>query len=167
MGASTLDRRHQRSSVTNEDLRAELIENIRVRAADLADAIAGLSDDQMQEQTLDGWSVKDHLSHCAVWHEFRAAEIVRISAGYDTAWPGMPTDENNAFNEMTVVQRRGLSLAQVYWELESTQRRVIEALQHATERGLDESLYGESPPRTGHDSQHAGWIRRWRSERGY
>lgn len=153
--------------MTNEETRAELIANLRARSTELTASLAGLTDAQMEEQSLDGWSPKDHLSHCAVWHDIRASEINRISSGYETAWPGMPTEENNAFNEMTVVQRRSLSLAQVWWEYESSLQRVIDALESATPRGLDESLYGESPPRTGHDAQHAGWLLRWRGERGY
>ena len=155
------------TAMTGAETKAELIQHIRTVSADLLAAIEGLSQAQMREESLDGWSVKDHVAHCAVWHDIRASEINRISAGYETAWPGMATDENNAFNETTVRQRRGLSLQQVLWEYESSRQRVIDAIQSATSRGLDESLYGESPPRTGHDSQHAGWIRRWRGERGY
>lgn len=153
--------------MTDDEKKAELIANLRDRSAELKASLAGLSDAQMEEQSLDGWSPKDHVSHCAVWHDIRASEIARISAGYETAWPGMPTDENNAFNDTTAAQRRHLSLQQVWWEYDSALQRVIDALQSATPRGLNESLYGESPPRTGHDAQHAGWLLRWRGERGY
>jgi hypothetical protein len=32
-------------------------------------AIHGLSDAQMTEPSLDGWSVKDHLAHLALWDD--------------------------------------------------------------------------------------------------
>ena len=41
-------------------------------------------------------------------------------------------------------------------------RSQLEAIGAATERGLDPSLYGEAGLRSGHEAQHAGWIRRWR-----
>ena len=33
-------------------------------------------------------------------------------------------------------------------------------------KGLDASLYGEAGLISSHEAQHAGWIRRWRSEKG-
>jgi hypothetical protein len=64
--------------------RDDLLAHYRRSRAELLDAIAGLSEAQMTERTLDGWSVKDHLLHLALWDDVRAAEVVRISAGHES-----------------------------------------------------------------------------------
>ena len=148
-----------------ENREALLDHYLHMRGEMLA-SIAELSDDMMIDPSIDGWSVKDHLAHLAIWDDIRASEIVRISAGQESAWRMTP-DEDSIFNALFHTVRLKLSLQQVLWEYESSLQRVVSALQAASSRGLDESLYGESPPRTGHDAQHAGWILRWRSERGY
>ena len=50
------------------------------------EAIEGLSDAQMTERTLDGWSIADHLAHIALWDDVRTQEVTRISAGHDSVW---------------------------------------------------------------------------------
>ena len=68
-----------------EDRDALLAHFHQMRAALLA-AIEGLNDAQMVEPSLDGWSVKDHLAHLALWDDLRASEVERISAGHQTSW---------------------------------------------------------------------------------
>jgi uncharacterized damage-inducible protein DinB len=146
-----------------EDREALLDHYRRSREALLA-AIAGLTDARMTEPSLDGWSVKDHLAHIALWDEIRAAEIARISAGHESAWK-MTNEQGAAYNEIGYPLRRGLALAQVRWELEHTRERVLDAIAAASERGLDGSLYGEAGLRSAHEVVHAFWIKRWRDER--
>jgi uncharacterized damage-inducible protein DinB len=145
--------------------RDALIEHYRRMRADLLAAIEGLSDAQMSEPSLDGWSVKDHLAHVALWDEIRASEVARISAGHDSAWR-MDGQQDGVYSELGHALRRGLSPAQVRWELASTGQRLLDALAAASPRGLDGSLYGEAGLRSTHEAAHAGWIRRWRGERG-
>jgi uncharacterized damage-inducible protein DinB len=132
----------------------------------LLSAIDGLSDAQLTETSLDGWSVKDHLAHLAVWDEIRAAEVVRISAGHDSAWR-MTAEQDEAYNALAYDLRKALSLAQVRWELETSRQKLLDAISSATLRCLDASLYGEAGLISGHEAQHTGWIKRWRSEKGY
>jgi len=132
---------------------------------DLLSAVAGLSEDVMTEPSLDGWSVKDHFAHLAFWDEIRASEVVRISAGYATAWR-TSGDQDETFNTLIHDLRLGLSLDQVKWELAASRRRLLEAIASATERGLDASLYGEAALRSTHEATHTGWIKRWRAQRG-
>jgi uncharacterized damage-inducible protein DinB len=132
---------------------------------ELLGAIDGLSDEQMSEPTLDGWSIKDHLAHVALWDDVRAQEVARISAGHESAWR-MSGDQDEAYNKLGYGLRAGLSAAQLKWELEASRERLLAAIAAATERGLDGSLYGEAGLRSTHQAEHAGWIKRWRSERG-
>ena len=62
--------------------------------------------------------------------------------------------------------RLGLSLEQVRWEFATSRQRLLDAIAAATPRGLDPSLYGEAGLRTGHEEEHTGWIKRWRTEKG-
>jgi hypothetical protein len=134
-------------------------------AQEVDDAVAGLTDEQLTDPSLDGWSVKDHLAHLALWHAIRADEVTRISAGYDSAWR-MTHEQDDAFNQMSHELRVGLPLEQVRWELDTARQRLIDAIANATPEGLDASRYGEAGLRSLHESEHAGWIRRWREQRG-
>jgi uncharacterized damage-inducible protein DinB len=144
--------------------RDELLQHYRESRERLLAAIDGLSDEQLAERTLDGWSVKDHLAHLALWDEARAADCERISAGYASAY-GMTGEQDEAYNGLGYDLRAGLSAEQVKWELTTTRQRLLAAIAAATERGLDGSLYGEAGLVSGHELQHAEWIERWRRER--
>jgi hypothetical protein len=66
--------------------RDALLQHYRQMRRELLAAIDGLTDALLTEPSLDGWSVKDHLAHLALWDDLRASEVVRISAGHDSAW---------------------------------------------------------------------------------
>jgi uncharacterized damage-inducible protein DinB len=135
--------------------RDTLLGHYRQMREGLLATIDGLSDELMVEPSLDGWSVKDHLAHIALWDDIRAGEVVRISAGYDSAWR-MTGEQDATYSALGHALRHGLSLDQVRWELATSWQRLLDAIAAATSRGLDGSLYGE----------HTRWIRRWRGERG-
>ena len=124
-------------------------------------AIDGLSEAQVGERSLDGWSVKDHLAHLAQWHELRWLDLTRLAAGYDSAVNSTPA-QDEAFNAMTVAWRAGLSWQQTLWEWQTSRSRVVEAVRTLTADELQRALQGDWPLRTGHDDEHAGYIRAWR-----
>lgn len=109
--------------------------------------------------------MKDHLAHLALWDDVRASEVARISAGHDSAWR-MNGDQDEAYNVLGHDLRLDLSLDQVRWEFAASRQRLLAAITAATPRGLDPTLYGEAGLRSGHDAEHTGWIKRWRSEKG-
>ena len=145
--------------------RDALLQHYRQMREDLLSVISGLSDELMTEPSLDGWSVKDHLAHLALWDDIRASEVVRISAGHDSAWR-MTGDQDAAYSALGHALRRALSLNQVRWELATSRQRLLEAISSVSARGLEASLYGDAALRTMHEAEHTGWIKRWRSERG-
>ena len=145
--------------------RDELLQHYRQMREQMAAAIAGLSDEQMTETSIDGWSVKDHLAHIAVWDDIRASEVARISAGHESAWR-MTEEQDAGYNELATALRRDMPLDQARWELETSRERLLDAISSATPRGLDGSLYGEAGLRSTHESQHAGWIKQWREREG-
>jgi len=136
----------------------------QMRAATLA-AIDGLSDAQLTDPSLDGWSIKDYLAHIAFWDDIRAAEVSRISAGYDSTWKMAPEHED-AFGPIAYEARRHISLEQARWEFERSYEALLAAIESATPRALDPSLYGEAALQSTHEAAHTAWIRRWRTERG-
>jgi len=145
--------------------RDELLQHYRRTRDDLLAAIGGLSDEQLSDPSLDGWAVKDHLAHIALWDELRASDVERISAGHVSAWR-MTRAQSNALNAIAEDVRRGLSAAQARWELATSRQRLLDAIGRATPRALEPSLYGEAGLRSTHEAEHTEWIRRWRGERG-
>jgi uncharacterized damage-inducible protein DinB len=145
--------------------RDALLRHYRQMREELLAAIQGLSDELLTEPSLDGWSVKDHLAHLALWDEIRAGEVARISAGYDSAWR-MTDEQGEAINAASHALRLALSPDQARWELATSGQRLLDAIASATPRGLDGSLYGEAGLRSEHEAEHTGWIKRWRGERG-
>ena len=145
--------------------RDALLQHYRQTREELLSAIHGLTDELMTEPSLDGWSVKDQLAHIALWDDLRAGEVVRLSAGHDSAWRMTP-EQDEALNAVAHPVRVALSLEQVRWELATSRQRLLDAISSATPRGLDASLYGEAGLRSMHEARHTGWIKRWRGERG-
>jgi len=142
-----------------------LLQHYRQTREELLSAIEGLSDTLLTELSLDGWSVKDHLAHIAVWDDIRASEVVRISTGHESAWR-MTNEQEEAYNALAHDLRLSLSLNQVRWELETSRQRLLTAISSGTARGLDGSLYGEAGLRSLHEAVHTRWIKRWREEKG-
>jgi uncharacterized damage-inducible protein DinB len=144
--------------------RDELLTHYREANASLLEAIDGLTDEQLSEPTLDGWAVKDHLAHIAAWDDLRAAEVERMSAGFDSAWK-MTEQQDDAYNDTAYELRRSMSAAQARWD--TSMRKLLDAIAAAPPAALDSDRYGGAALRSGHRGQHAEWIARWRGERGY
>jgi uncharacterized damage-inducible protein DinB len=151
-------------STVAED-RDDLIRRYRESRARLLKAIEGLTDERMSEPSLDGWAVKDHLAHIALWDDIRAAEVARISAGHESAWK-MTEAQDDDFNATGYEVRRGMSAAQARWEFETSRQRLLDAIATATPRALEPSRYGAAGLSSGHEDQHAEWLQRWRNEQG-
>ena len=142
-----------------------LVEHFRAMRAELLAAIDGLSDAQLSEKTLDGWSVKDHLVHIALYDELRVAEVRRISAGWQTAWhmPG----KDHIYSDLGYDLRANFSPAQVLWEIANTHEQLLAAIAEGSDLILHPERFSEAAMPSTHEAQHTGWIRRWRSERDY
>jgi hypothetical protein len=146
--------------------RQALLELYRQTRADLLAVLDGLTEAQLTEPTLDGWAVTDHLLHLAWWDDIRAVEVERISAGHASSFQ-MTDAQDEDFNLLGYALRRGMPTAQAQWELARSRQRLLDALEAATPRGLDSSLYGAAGLASGHEAEHTGWIKRWRAEKHY
>jgi uncharacterized damage-inducible protein DinB len=143
-----------------------LVQQYRQARDALLKAIDGLTEEQLTEQSLDGWSVKDHLAHLALWDDVRASEVARISAGHASAWR-MTEEQDVAYNAMGYALRLNLSVDQIKWELAASRQTLLDAIASATPTGMDGSLYGVSGLVSSHEQEHTGWIKRWRLEKGF
>jgi len=147
---------------TGHDLEQRaILESFESGRRALLQAIAGLSPAQMNEPSVGGWSIKDHLSHLAAWHELRLLDTQRLAAGYVSAVNSTP-EQDEVFNQLTVEWRRPLSLDQVIWELEASRARVLDVIRALSPEQLARVLSEPWPLRTGHEAEHAGYIREWR-----
>ena len=146
--------------------REELLQYYRESREKLLAAIDGLTDEQMSEPTIDGWAVKDHLAHLALWDDIRADEVERISAGFDSGWD-MTDEQDEALNVAGYEMRRSISATQARWEIENSRRKLLEAIAAAPTEALDTSRYRAAGLRSDHEGDHAGWLQRWRNEKGY
>jgi hypothetical protein len=155
-----------RSSSDMAEDRDDLLRHFRESRAKLLAAIDGLTDEQMSETTIDGWAVKDHLAHLALWDDLRAAEVERISAGHESAWK-MTEEQDDAYNDTGYEIRRSMSPAQALWEVETSRRKLLDAIAAEPPEALDTSRYGSAGLRSDHENQHAGWLQRWRDDKGY
>src|ERR671935_2799723 len=107
--------------------RDALVQHYRQMREGLLAAIHGLGDAVMTEPSLDGWSVKDHLAHLALWDDIRASEVARISAGHDSAWR-MTGEQDGTYSALGYALRLGLSVDQARWELATSHRRGVGAV---------------------------------------
>src|SRR3990172_10155634 len=136
--------------------RDELLLELNTARARLMSAIAGLREEQMSRRDIDGWFVKDHLTHLTLWHEMRFFEISRIARGGRAGFP--VTDEAGVehINQQFVANRRSLPLAQVLADLDFAREVVRQAVAMCPEDRLDERLYEELGPNgAGHETAHA------------
>jgi uncharacterized damage-inducible protein DinB len=132
------------------------------------EAIAGLDDEQMSAPAIDGWSVRDHLAHLTIWHEFRFFEISRVARGGKATFQEIPDEEIDAFNEMMGRHRRGLSVQQAISDLEFAWALVLDTVQNVDDDALNGRHYLEIGPQggAGHDAEHAEMILAWRQKEG-
>ena len=147
--------------------RDELLFELDTARARVNEAIAGLTDDQISHQDLDGWSVKDHLTHLTLWHELRFFELSRIARGGSAGFP--VTDEAGVehINQQFAANRRPLALDQVLADLDFARDMVREAVASCPEDRLDLRLYEELGPNgAGHEISHAEMITAWRGRKG-
>jgi len=147
--------------------RDQLLLELDTAGARVTDAIAGLTEEQMSRPALDGWSIKDHLTHLTLWHEFRFFELSRIARGGRAGFPS--TDEAGVehINQQFAANRRSLPLAQVLADLDFAREMVRQALATCPEDRLEQRLYEELGPNgAGHETDHAEMITAWRQREG-
>ena len=148
--------------------RDQLLLEMKAARTRVLGAIEGLSDAQASRAELDGWSVKDHLSHLTACDEFRFYEIGRISRGAPPAFASVDDEQTDALNAIIVALRRNMTLEELIADLEFARSLVLEAIGQAPEHALVPEAYGDFAVNgsIAHDVEHAAAITAWREREG-
>src|SRR5262245_60397995 len=132
-------------------------------------AIAGLSDDAMQEAWCGGWGVKEILGHIAGWQREMVPVLERLARGERPLPEGVSYEDVDAWNARHVARRRDLTTEGVRAELDASHRDFLRAA-----GAVPESRYGPDKTATRivdlngphHYREHAAEIRTWRHRAG-
>jgi hypothetical protein len=148
--------------------RQQLLSKLNKAWADFEQSFAGLTDAQMLEPGVVGnWSVKDILAHVTTWEEEALKSLPFILEGrkppkYSDLYGGI-----DAFNAQQSERRRGLPLAEVLSQSETTHERLVSFLEGVAE----EQFTRDTPFRHrlrldtySHYPLHARMIREWRAK---
>lgn len=138
-----------------------LDEEIASSWARLERLVAGQSDDRLQAPLADGWSIKDHLAHVAVWEKAllgRAEGKDRLGAmGIDPAAveamrPSVGGSQIDAINAVVYRQSQDRSLADVLADSRETHARMLAFLAKLSDLDL---LRSYRPVMTSAAEEHA------------
>jgi uncharacterized protein (TIGR03083 family) len=115
--------------------KAELLERIQASRRELEETIKNLDENHLLRPGAEGWSVKDHLAHVAVWERGMAALLRR-----QPRMEAMGVDQNAAkrmspdeLNEQIHGQHAGLSLEQALDLFHNTHSQMMEILDSLSE----------------------------------
>ncbi|HEY9517553.1 MAG TPA: DinB family protein [Gemmatimonadaceae bacterium] len=149
--------------------RQQLLKRLDNEWTALEESYAGLSDSELTEPGVTGhWSVRDIIAHVTWWEEEALKHLPHILDGgrpprYSVKYGGI-----DAFNALMTEEKRGLSLAEVLRQRDTTHRRLIDYVLSAPEdqftretrfrRRLRLDTYSHYP-------KHAKAIRAWRARR--
>jgi len=133
---------------------------------ELQRSIAGLDEAQAGQVWLGTWGVREIVGHTSGWLQVMKPALARIGRG-DTPYPeGVSYDDFDGWNARFADARRGMKLADLVAELETSHREFIAAAEAlpdehfvagATARGVVEGSSSQ------HYAEHAAQIRQWRA----
>ncbi len=130
------------------------------------ESYAGLSEAQLMEPGVSGvWSVRDIIAHVTTWEEEALKHLPSILEGrrpprYSVTYGGI-----DAFNARMTKLKGGLSLSEVFGQLDDVHQRVIDVIERAPESHLISEARFRRRLRLDtytHYPKHAQAIRRWR-----
>jgi len=130
---------------------------------ELQKAVADVDERQASAVWLGTWGVREILVHITGWEREMVPAFARIGRG-EAAYPAGTYDDFDAWNARFVEERKGVKLADVLVELETTHRdfiRAADALPAAAfaTGGAARDLFEGTGPQ--HYREHAGQIREW------
>jgi uncharacterized damage-inducible protein DinB len=141
----------------------ELLQRIAAARAALASAIGVLSDEQfVAPGPQDGWSVKDHLAHLAVWERGIAALLGRRPR-YEAMGLDLETylgNDEESLNAIIYGRNKDRPPAEVRGALEEAERALDTALAPLADADLFRTYSHYQPDEPGEDSGAPvlGWI---------
>jgi DinB family protein len=130
------------------------------------ESYAGLSEAQLMESGVSGvWSVRDIIAHVTTWEEEALTHLPSILEDrrpprYSVTYGGI-----DAFNAQMTRLKGGLSLSEVFRQLDDVHQRVIDEIERTPESHLIIETRFRRRLRldtNAHYPKHAQAIRRWR-----
>jgi len=150
----------------------DLLDELHASRADLLDAIAGLTPEQMHLPDAVGyWSVRDVLSHLVDWE---AELVTALNQIQNKQFPGiMNIDDIDGWNEDRYYQNAQRPLESILEDFEGVHRRLVRMIADFPEKALTDNRrfsWMEGEPlsylieenATLHEREHADDIRAWR-----
>jgi hypothetical protein len=146
--------------------REQLLKRMDKAWGTLKESYAGLPDSQLVEPGVTGnWSVKDILAHVTTWEEEALKYLPVILKGgrppkYSILYGGI-----DAFNSLTVEQKRSHSLADVLSQMDAVHRRLIDYVRSVPEEPFVKETRFRRRLRLdtySHYPVHTKMIREWR-----
>ena len=133
----------------------------------LMESFSGLSDSVLVEPGVVGeWSVRDLLGHIATWEEEAMAALSVILEGRPL--PRYASSGGiDAFNARDQDRKRGITIAELRQDLESTHQRFMAYLASVPETAYAQEgrfLKRLRQDTYGHYREHNGQVVRWRNE---
>ncbi len=139
---------------------AELLARIGQSRAALEHLVAPLDEHRLSAPGGDGWSIKDHLAHLAVWQQ----SLLALLEGRDReAAIGIHTGDDDdagdvdALNAVLHARRRDRPLPEVLAEFRRSQQQVLTALERLSDADLAKP-YAHYQPEDDDQRPVIGWI---------
>ena len=158
--------------------KAEVMDLIATSRAALERAIDVPDESQLLVPGPDGWTIKDHLAHIAIWEQgligMLQGQSQHEAMGLDSGDQGVADASADAINEVLFERHRGESLSEVLDQFVGTHAQLLATLEPLSYDDLmlprAHYLPDETPPREdpiaywiagntwGHYDEHTGWI---------
>ena len=143
--------------------KARLLTNADEAFLDLRQAVDGLDDGRLTRVWLGTWSIREILIHITGWHQEMIPALSRVARG-EAPYPAGTYDDFDAWNARFVESKRGVKVADVLAQLETSHRdfvRAAGAVPDAQLAAARDLIEGTGP---GHYREHATQIRAWREQ---
>jgi hypothetical protein len=155
------DQSHKGGDARQRHGKSELLERIHISRSALEETLGSLSEEQLTRHGPEGWSIKDHLAHIAVW-ELGIVELLnrrpRFEAmGVEEAISG--GKDQDEINDLIYRRHAGLSLGEVLEMFQSSHRQMLKTLNTLSDDDLYKPYSSYVPD--GNDDRHEpviGWI---------
>jgi hypothetical protein len=155
----------------------ELLRRIRAGYSAIEETLSPLSDDQLARPGPEGWAIKDHLAHLAIWEQGISALLQRrprfTAMGVQEAHDQGKSNED--YNELIYHRYAALSPAEAFDLFRSSHRELVQLIESLSEEELfkpyaaylPEGSQGPQEPvfwwivgnTFGHFEEHEGYIR--------
>lgn len=136
--------------------RNELVDRIEGSWKEMDDLAGKAGDASLRAPVADGWTLKDHLVHVAVWEESLLALLEGRDRAAAMGAPGLDDAGTDAINAAVFEKHRDEAPSEVVSEFRETHRRLLDRLRSLSDEDLSRPYSYFQP---GSDRQRP--VREW------